>query len=91
MIVLRLSGSSALITENQIFCSAPREADQIANELARQQAEFELLEVNILSNPDLYKRYKNAIPVVLLNGREVFRFRLTADGLLQRLRDRGQN
>jgi glutaredoxin len=54
-------------------------------ELARQQANFQLLEVNILSDPTLYERYKDSIPVVLLNERELFRFRLTAAALLQQL------
>jgi len=54
-------------------------------ELARQRTDFELLEVNILSDPTVYERYKDFIPVVLLNGRELFRFRLTAAALLQHL------
>ncbi len=54
-------------------------------ELARQQTDFEFVEVNILSDPTCYERYKNAIPVVLLNGRELFRYRLTAAALLRHL------
>jgi glutaredoxin len=55
-------------------------------ERARQQTDFEFVEVNILSDPAIYGRYKNEIPVVLLNGKELFRFRLTAQALLECLK-----
>ncbi len=56
-------------------------------EWARRECAFELLEINILSDPALYERYKHEIPVVLLNGQEVFRHRLTCEGLLEKLRE----
>ena len=59
-------------------------------ELARPQTPFDLEEINILNDPVLYDRYKNAIPVVLVNGEEAFRYRLTAPALLKFLGACGQ-
>ena len=39
----------------------------------RQQANFELEEVDISQNPDLLARYGQDIPVILLDGREIAR------------------
>ena len=36
-------------------------------------------EVNILSDPELLRRYGTEIPVVLINGTHAFRYRLTAE------------
>lgn len=51
-------------------------------ELARREMAFAVSEVNILSDPTLYDRYKFEIPVIAVNGRDVFRHRLTAAELL---------
>jgi len=39
--------------------------------------EYTLTEINIEDDPDLLGRYRYDIPVVLVNGREAFRHRLT--------------
>ena len=39
---------------------------------------FDLVEINITTDLDLYERYKNDIPVVLVDGKEIFRHRLNA-------------
>ncbi len=54
-------------------------------ELARSEIQFDLVTVNILGDLDLYERYKHDIPVVHLDGIEVFRHRLTCDELLGKL------
>ena len=54
-------------------------------ELARREMAFDLVEVNILSDPEIYQRYKNDIPVLQINGVEAFRHRLTQADLLQKL------
>jgi glutaredoxin len=54
-------------------------------EAARSQLKFELLEVNILEDSDLYERYKHSIPVVAINGVEAFRYRLSCAELVARL------
>lgn len=41
--------------------------------------QFSLEEVNIESDQDLLRKYKYDIPVVTLNGVEVFRHRVNAD------------
>jgi glutaredoxin len=43
-------------------------------------------EVNILSDPDLQRRYGAEIPVVLINGTHAFKYILTADEFKRALR-----
>ena len=54
-------------------------------EQARRRVSFELIEVNILDNPEDYERFKHAIPVIALDGVEIFRYRLTCTELLREL------
>ena len=48
---------------------------------------FDLTEINISNDLSLYELYRNDIPVVLINGRETFRHRLTAKEFLRALHD----
>ena len=41
--------------------------------------DYTLAEIDIESDPDLLQRYKNDIPVITINGVEMFRHRLTAE------------
>jgi glutaredoxin len=50
----------------------------------RDQYTFE--EVNILSDPDLQRRYGTEIPVVLINDTHAFKYHLTADDFRRALR-----
>jgi glutaredoxin len=43
-------------------------------------------EVNILSDPDLRRRYGTEIPVILINGTHAFKYALTADDFRRALR-----
>ena len=45
-------------------------------------APFRFVRRNILDDPEDYERYKHAIPVVTVNGREVARYRLRLQDLL---------
>jgi hypothetical protein len=49
---------------------------------ASKVAAFRLVRRNILDDPQDYERYKHAIPVVTVNGREVARYRLRLQDLL---------
>lgn len=57
-------------------------------ELAQTQAAFAFEQMNILSDLAPYERYKHDIPVVCLDGVEIFRHRLTAENLLEKLQRR---
>ena len=46
---------------------------------------LELLELNVLEHPDLEARYFFEIPVLLLEGQEIARYRTTEAELRQRL------
>jgi hypothetical protein len=55
--------------------------------LAQVQAEipFELEQVDITGDPELERRYRERIPVVLVDGEEAFTYFLHPDGLRSRL------
>ena len=46
------------------------------------QRSFRFVSRNILEDPDDFDRYKHAIPVVTVNGKEIARYRLTLAQLL---------
>ena len=62
--------------------------DEVKHQLAllRQGADFEIQEVNIDESQELRERYNERVPVVAINGREVFDYRLDAERFLKLLR-----
>jgi glutaredoxin len=54
-------------------------------EKVRAEMPFELEEVDITGDPDLERRYRARIPVVLVDGEEAFTYFVHADGLRQRI------
>jgi hypothetical protein len=58
-------------------------------ELARRSLEFGLAVIDVDSDPELAERYGHEVPVVEVDGRKAFKFRLTARELLRRLRRSG--
>lgn len=52
--------------------------DQVKAQLAKLRAKhpFELRELNILDDPEIYEVFKEEIPVVFINGRKAFKFRV---------------
>jgi glutaredoxin len=49
--------------------------------------EYTLDEINIESNSELLRRYRDHIPVITINGVEAFRHRLTSDEFKKRLKE----
>lgn len=56
-----------------------------AIESAQCDDEYTLDEINIESELELLRLYRNDIPVITINGEEAFRHRLTPDEFRQRL------
>ena len=54
-------------------------------EAVSQLLPFRLEQVDILDNLALYEKYKHDIPVVCLNGREIFRHRVIREELREKL------
>ncbi len=52
---------------------------------------FEIEEVDIESDPDLYEKYKYEIPVVFLEGQKLFKFRVDEKQLIRALRSRANH
>ena len=51
----------------------------------RTEVPFELDEVDITGDPELERRYRERIPVILVDGEEAFTYFLHPDGLRRRL------
>lgn len=51
----------------------------------RRDTPFDLEEIDIETDPELESRYGQEIPVLFVNGRKAFKYRLTANELRRRL------
>jgi glutaredoxin len=51
----------------------------------RADVAFELEEIDISGDPELEKRYRERLPVVVIDGEEAFTFYVHPDGLRRRL------
>jgi glutaredoxin len=61
--------------------------DEVKEKLSRLQAShaFNLREVNILEDPEAHEGFKEEIPVVLINGKKAFKYRLDERQFLKKL------
>ncbi len=50
-----------------------------------QKHAFDLREINILDDPEAYERFQTEIPVVFVNGKKAFKYRLDEKQFLTRL------
>jgi glutaredoxin len=55
---------------------------------ARGKAVFDLEEVDIDADPELRRLYNDEVPVIAIDGRKAFKYRLTEAELLQKLKAR---
>ncbi len=51
----------------------------------RREIPFDLHEIDIESTPEFYETYKERIPLVVINGRLAFKFRVDEETLRRRL------
>jgi glutaredoxin len=65
-------------------CHLCDEARAVVAAVRAQQA-FELEEVDVSTDPELHRRYGERIPVLALDGDELFEFHVEADELARRL------
>ncbi|MCZ6515676.1 MAG: glutaredoxin family protein [Acidobacteria bacterium] len=61
--------------------------DELKRQLTALRAKhpFQLQEVNILEDAEAYESFKEQIPVVFMNGKKAFKFRLDEKSFLKRL------
>ena len=61
--------------------------DEVKDKLQRlrQRAEFELEEINVDDNVELRRLYSDQVPVVMIDGRKAFKFRLDSEEFLRKL------
>ncbi|RME43697.1 MAG: hypothetical protein D6795_19050 [Deltaproteobacteria bacterium] len=65
-------------------CTLCREAKEVLTRVRRRYP-FTMIERNIDEDPDLLRRYGEEIPVVLIEGRKAFKFRVSETALRRRL------
>ena len=68
-------------------CCLCEEAKQVL-EAARRRAAFRLELVDIDGDPELRQRYNIEVPVIAIDGRKAFKYRVSLDEFLKRLRAR---
>ena len=66
-------------------CHLCEEAKAVLQEVQREQP-FTLVEVDIRTDPALFQQYEWEIPVIFINGRKAFKYRVDREALLKRLR-----
>ena len=55
----------------------------------RHSHQFDMREVNILEDPIAYEKFKEEIPVIFINGKKAFKYRLDEERFLRILRSGG--
>ena len=53
---------------------------------ARRRADFDYEELDIDRNPELVRLYNDEVPVIAIDGRKAFKYRISMDELLKKLR-----
>ena len=65
-------------------CCLCEEMKQVVQRVA-QRCSVTVTEVDVDTSPELQERYTNEVPVLFINGRKVFKYRVTEKGLEARL------
>ena len=76
--------SAAVTLYGRPGCHLCDEAREVL-ERVRAEAPFELLEIDIEGDDELFKRYLERIPVVCLDGQELFDYHVDESALRRRL------
>jgi glutaredoxin len=83
------SSNKAQKTKVEIYskpdCHLCEEA-KIVLQQAQRKFDFQLLEINILEAPEVYDEYKEKIPVVFIDGRKAFKYRIDYESLIKKLK-----
>lgn len=64
-------------------CHLCEVAKQTISKIVGSHASVMVEEINILENPDLHDKYKNDVPVILVDGVERFKHQVDPDKLSQ--------
>ncbi|MEJ7716768.1 MAG: glutaredoxin family protein [Thermoleophilaceae bacterium] len=79
-----MSGSAAVTLYGKPGCCLCDEARAVVAQV-RAAHPFALEEVDITFDPVLERRYREQIPVLVVDGEEVFRYRVDAEELTRRV------
>ncbi len=65
-------------------CCLCDEAKSLLRKLAMSH-QFDWHEINILGDPEIYEKFKDEIPVVFIDGRKAFKYRIDEKEFMRRL------
>lgn len=65
-------------------CCLCDDAKQVID-AARRQAAFDYAEIDIDSDPDLVRLYNDEVPVIMINRRKAFKYRVNINEFLKKL------
>ena len=65
-------------------CHLCDEAKSVLLEVQK-EISFEVCEINIISDPKLFDKFKEQIPVIFINERKAFKFRVNENDLRRKL------
>ena len=68
----------------RVGCCLCVDAKQVI-EAARRRADFEYTEVDIDSDAELVRLYNDEVPVIAINGRKAFKYRIEMNDFLKKL------
>ena len=66
-------------------CCLCEEMKEVIRKVAG-EISFEMKEIDVDTAPDLREKYGNEVPVLFINGRKAFKYRVTVSELRNRLR-----
>jgi glutaredoxin len=82
-----MSGTPKVTLYTRRGCCLCEEAKRVL-ESARQSATFDLDEVDIDGDDQLRRTYNDEVPVIAINGSKAFKYRVTQQELLKKLKAR---
>lgn len=67
-------------------CCLCEEMKEVIRKVAGEKISFEMKEIDVDTAPDLQEKYGSEVPVLFINGRKAFKYRVTARELKKRLK-----
>ena len=79
-----MAGAQKVTLYTRKGCCLCDEAKRVIQS-ARNRAGFDLDEVDIDADPEAQRLYNDEVPVIVIDGRKAFKYRVTVDELLKKL------
>jgi glutaredoxin len=70
---------------DRLNCALCKEAKEIIGKV-NEEIPFQFKEIDICSSEDLYRRYKEDIPTIFINGKKAFKYKVDENEFRKRIR-----